>query len=196
MEERNYTAIYRMMHWTIALCMIFMLLTIFLRLTWMNKEHVADVIQNYLATSDTSLSREQLIVLAKQIRKPMWDWHVYSGYVLVGLYCLRMALPFFGKMKFSNPLKKQLTNKMKFQYWLYLVFYGCVAISLITGLTIELGPKTLKPSMESVHELSIYYLIAFIMLHIGGIIIAELTNQQGIISRMISGTKNKKTTFR
>jgi cytochrome b561 len=173
-----------------------MLLTIFLRLTWMNKEHVADVIQNYLATSDTSLSREQLIVLAKQIRKPMWDWHVYSGYVLVGLYCLRMALPFFGKMKFSNPLKKQLTNKMKFQYWLYLVFYGCVAISLITGLTIELGPKTLKPSMESVHELSIYYLIAFIMLHIGGIIIAELTNQQGIISRMISGTKNKKTTFR
>ncbi len=196
MEERNYTAIYRMMHWTIALCMIFMLLTIFLRLTWMNKEHVADVIQNYLATSDTSLSREQLIVLAKQIRKPMWDWHVYSGYVLVGLYCLRMALPFFGKMKFSNPFKKQLTNKMKFQYWLYLVFYGCVAISLITGLTIELGPKTLKPSMESVHELSIYYLIAFIMLHIGGIIIAELTNQQGIISRMISGTKNKKTTFR
>lgn len=193
MEERNYTAIYRIMHWAIALCMIFMLITIFLRLTWMNKEHVADVIQNYLATSDTSLSREQLIVLAKQIRKPMWDWHVYTGYVLVGLYCLRMALPLFGKMKFSNPLEKQLTKKMKFQYWLYLAFYGCVAISLITGLIIELGPKTFKAAMESVHVLSIYYLIAFIILHIGGVIIAELTNQQGIISRIVSGTKNRKT---
>lgn len=189
MEERNYTAIYRMMHWAIALCMIFMLITIFLRLTWMNKEHVADIIQNYLATSDTSLSREQLIVLAKQIRKPMWDWHVYTGYVLVGLYGLRMAIPLFGKMKFSNPLEKQLTKKMKFQYWLYLAFYGCVAISLITGLIIELGPKTLKTAMESVHVLSIYYLIAFIILHIGGVIFAELTNQQGIISRIVSGTK-------
>ncbi|NCT18623.1 MAG: cytochrome B [Flavobacteriaceae bacterium CG_4_9_14_0_8_um_filter_34_30] len=194
MEERNYTTIYRVMHWAIALCMIFMLITIFLRLTWMNKEHVADIIQNYIATLDTSLSREQLIILAKQIRKPMWDWHVYTGYVLVGLYGLRMALPLFGKMKFSNPLEKQLTKKMKFQYWLYLAFYGCVAISLATGLIIELGPKTFKATMESIHVLSIYYLIAFIILHIGGIVIAELTNQQGIISRMVSGTKNKQAT--
>ncbi|OIP49916.1 MAG: cytochrome B [Flavobacteriaceae bacterium CG_4_8_14_3_um_filter_34_10] len=194
MEERNYTTIYRVMHWAIALCMIFMLITIFLRLTWMNKEHVADIIQNYIATLDTSLSREQLIILAKQIRKPMWDWHVYTGYVLVGLYGLRMALPLIGKMKFSNPLEKQLTKKMKFQYWLYLAFYGCVAISLATGLIIELGPKTFKATMESIHVLSIYYLIAFIILHIGGIVIAELTNQQGIISRMVSGTKNKQAT--
>lgn len=187
MENRNYSTVYRIMHWAIAICMALLLLTIFLRLTWMNKDHVADIIQNYLSSTGQSLSREQLIVLAKQIRQPMWDWHIYLGYTLVGLYSIRMMLPFFGQMKFSNPLGKQHSPKIKFQLWVYLVFYVCVGISLITGLIIELGPKNLKKTIEEIHVLSIYYLITFIVLHISGVLLAEFTNQQGIISKIVSG---------
>ena len=89
MKHRNYSPIYRIMHWAIALCMILLLFTIFLRLTWMNKDNVADIIQNYLSTKDITLSREELIVLAKQIRKPMWDWHIYLGYILTGLFVMQ-----------------------------------------------------------------------------------------------------------
>ena len=189
METRDYTAIYRILHWAIAICMLLILVTIFLRLTWMNKDHVADIIQNYLTTTDQVLSREQSIVLAKQIRKPMWQWHVYLGYVLTGLFCVRLALPFWGHMKFSSPFNKQLTLKVKFQFWVYLVFYVCVAVSLTTGLLIEFGPKDLKEPMEAVHVLSIYYLLTFIAIHLGGVLMAEFTNQQGIISRIVSGTR-------
>lgn len=73
MEHKSYSGIYRIMHWAIAINMLLLLVTIFLRLTWMNKDNVADIIQNYLATKDQTLSRDELIVLAKQIRKPMWD---------------------------------------------------------------------------------------------------------------------------
>jgi cytochrome b561 len=191
MENRDYSLIYRIMHWAIAFCMILLLFTIFLRLTWMNKENVADIIQNYLATTDKTLSREELIVLAKQIRKPMWNWHMYTGYVLTGLFCLRLTLPFFDKMKFANPLDKQLTIKVKFQYWVYLIFYACLTISLITGLTIEFGPKNMKNFMEEIHVLSIYYLIPFLIIHLGGVLISEFTKQPGIISRIVSGTKRK-----
>ena len=179
------------MHWAIAFCMIFLLFTIFLRLTWMNKENVADIIQNYLAATDKTLSREELIALAKQIRKPMWDWHMYTGYVLTGLVCLRLILPFFDNMKFANPLNRQLTLKVKFQYWVYLIFYACFTISLITGLTIEFGPKNMKNIMGEIHVLSIYYLIPFLIIHLGGVLISEFTNQPGIISRIVSGTKRK-----
>jgi cytochrome b561 len=189
MQNKNYSAVYRIMHWAIATCMILLLITIFLRLTWMNKDHMAGIIQNYLSTTDQSLSQDQLIVLAKQIRKPMWDWHIYIGYVLVGLYSIRLALPFFGQMKFSNPFNKILTLKEKFRYWVYLVFYGCVAVSLTTGLIIEFGPKDLKKAMEEIHVLSIYYLLAFICIHIGGVLLGEFNDQQGIISKIISGTK-------
>lgn len=192
MENKTYSTAYRIVHWAIAISMILLLLTIFLRLTWMNKNHVADIIQNYLSTTDQTLSRDQAIILAKQIRKPMWDWHIYIGYVLVGLYSIRLVLPFFGQMQFSNPLKKELTIKAKFQYWVYIVFYVCVAVSLITGLIIEFGSKNLKKPMEEIHVLSIYYLLAFIFLHLGGVLLAELTTEQGIISKIVSGTSKKK----
>jgi cytochrome b561 len=192
MENRNYSTSYRIIHWAIAICFILLSITIFLRLTWMNKDHVADIIQSNLADTGQSLSRDQAIALAKQIRKPMWDWHIYLGYVLVGLYCIRMAVPFFGEMRFSNPLRKELPAKVKFQYWVYLVFYACVAVSLITGLFIEFGPKNLKEPMEEIHVLSIYYLLTFIVIHIGGVLMAEFTTQKGIISNVVSGTKGIK----
>lgn len=192
MENRNYNAVYRIIHWSIALCMILLLGTIFLRLTWLNKDNLTSIIQSFLATTDQALTHDQAITLAKQIRKPMWNWHIYLGYVLVGLYSLRLILSFFGKMKFSNPFNKALTLKEKFQFWVYMLFYFCVAISLITGLVIVLGQKNLKDTMEEIHVLSIYYLLAFIFIHFGGVFLAELTNQKGIISKIISGTKNEK----
>ena len=192
MKQTNYSKVYRIIHWTIAISFILLLLTIFLRLTWLNKFNVAAIIQDYLSGTDQVLSQEQLIVLAKKIRQPMWDWHIYIGYVLVGLFSIRLILPTLGQMKFQNPFTKKLTLKEKFQKWTYLIFYICVLISLVTGLIIELGPKELKKPMEEIHVLSIYYLVAFIGIHLGGVLMAEFTNQKGIISRIISGTKSEK----
>lgn len=187
----TYSKIYRMLHWSIAISFTLTLITIFLRLTWMNKFNMAEIIGNYLSKNDVALSQDQLIVLAKQIRQPMWDWHIYLGYVLTGLFLIRFTLPFFGEMKFQNPLDKNTTTKEKLQKWIYIIFYICVVISLITGLIIKFGPKEFKKSMESIHELSIYYLVAFIVLHLAAVLYAEFTNDKGIISRIVSGGKKK-----
>ena len=133
MEKTKYSKIYRIIHWAIAISFLLLLFTIFLRLTWMNKNNVAAIIQDYLSGTDQVLSQEQLISLAKKIRQPMWNWH--------------------------------------------------------TGLIIEFGPKELKSSMEEIHILGIYYLIGFIVLHLAGVFIAEFTDQKGIISRIVSGSK-------
>lgn len=193
METTNYSRIYRIIHWTVAITFLLLLVTIFLRLTWMNKNNMADIMQTYLSGTDQSLSRDQLVTMAKQIRKPMWQWHIYLGYVLTGLLSLRFILPVFGVMKFQNPLTKNLSAKQRLQKWAYIVFYVCVVISLITGLLIELGPKDWKKPLEEVHVLGIYYLVAFILIHIAGIVIAELTDQKGIVSRIINGeNRNRK----
>lgn len=191
MKTRNYSKIFRVLHWSIALTFMLLLLTIFLRKTWMEKNHVAEIIQTYLTENNyETLPQDDAIVLAKKIRKPMWVWHIYLGYVLVGLYCIRLALPFFGEMKFTSPFQKGLDTKTKIHYWTYIIFYIFTGISLITGLIIEWGPKTLKKPMEEIHELSIYYLLGFIVIHFSGVLMAELGNQKGIISKIISGTKN------
>ena len=192
METRNYSKVYRILHWLIAITFILLLLTIFLRKTWMEKNHVAGIIQDFLADNGhTALSEDEAILLAKKIRKPMWNWHIYIGYVLTGLYCIRLAVPFFGEMKFSSPFKAELDSKTKFQFWVYLVFYVCTAISLITGLFIEFGPKNLKDPMEEIHVLSLYYLLGFMVLHFGGVLLAECTTQKELISRIIRSSKKE-----
>ncbi len=192
MKAANYSRIYRIIHWGVAITFLLLLITIFLRLTWMNKYSMADIIQTYLNTTDQTLTREQIIVLAKQIRQPMWDWHIYFGYVLVALFSIRFTLPVFGEMKFQSPLAKNLTFKQKFQKWTYIIFYICVLGSLITGLLMEWGPKDWKKPMEDIHVLGIYYLVVFIVVHVVGIIIAEITDQKGIVSRIIGGGDRSK----
>lgn len=192
METKSYSTTYRIIHWAIAISFMLLLLTIFLRLTWMNKEHVAQIIQEFLKTTDQTLSQDQLIVLAKQIRKPMWNWHIYLGYILVALFSVRLIVPLFGEMKFKNPLKKGLTRKEQFQFWTYLIFFLGVFISLATGLLIEFGPREFKNPIEAIHKLSIYYLVPYIIIHLGGVLLAEFSDRPGIISSIVGGAKGNK----
>lgn len=193
METIKYSKIYRITHWAIAITFLLLSVTIFLRLTWMNKYNMADIIQGYLNSTDQSLSREQIVGLAKQIRKPMWDWHIYLGYILTALFSIRFIFPVFGKMKFQNPVAKNLSLKVRFQKWTYIIFYLCVTGSLVTGLLIEWGPKDWVKSIEEVHVLSIYYLVTFIVIHVGGVLIAEFTDQKGIVSRILNGGNERKS---
>lgn len=190
--SRNYTIIYRLVHWTIAVSILLLLCTVFLRMTWLNKEHVATIIQDYLNKKDIFLSQDDTVSLAKQIRKPMWQWHIYLGYVLSGLFFIRFTLPLFGEMKFANPFNSKITIKEKFQYWIYIFFYLGITSTLFTGLMMELGPKSVKKTMEEIHVLALYYTIPFLILHVGGVLLAENTSQKGLISRIISGKDENK----
>ncbi len=186
---KHYSTVYRIIHWAIAFTFLFLLLTIFLRLTWLNKYNVAEIIEQYLTNKEVTLSQEELIKLAKKIRQPMWIWHNYAGYVLVGLFSLRFSLPIFGEMKFQNPLSKGLTTTERFKKWTYVVFYICVVVSLVTGLLIVWGPNSMKKFIEEIHELGTYYLVGFIIIHLTGVLIAEFTTDKGIVSRIVSGSK-------
>lgn len=186
---KNYSTIYRILHWTIAIAFILLLITIFLRSTWLDKNNIAAIIENFLKDKNQSLTHDEVISLSKKIRQPMWDWHIYLGYFLTGAFILRFMLPVFGIMKLQNPFTKNLTVKEKFQNWTYIIFYLCVVVSLFTGLMMKFGPENLNGTMEDIHVLGIYYLIGFMVIHIGGVLIAEFTDKKGIVSSIISGAK-------
>jgi cytochrome b561 len=189
--DRDYSKIFRLMHWLIAITFVLLLFTIFLRMTWLNKDNVGLIIENFLLEKNISLSHDEVIALAKKIRKPMWEWHIYFGYALTGLYLLRITLGLTKKMVFTNPTNSSFSIKEKFQYFVYIIFYVLSAVSLVTGLLIVHGPKELKPQLEEVHELSIYYLLAFMCIHIGGVLFAEITTSPGIVSKIIRGSLPK-----
>ena len=47
--------------------------------------------------------------------------------------------------------------------------------------------KSTAHDIKEIHELVYNFFIIFVPLHIGGVIVAEMTSEKGIISTMISG---------
>ncbi len=174
----------RILHWSLAFSILFILLTVFLRFNWMEKNHVAAILIDKLSLIDITISKEQAIKIAKQIRKPMFDWHIYIGYVATGIFVLRILYNSLHKNLFIPKNSKEI-----FQLWVYRVFYIFLAITIITGLYMKFGSDFLNNFSEEIHKLTLYYIIPFLILHFAGILISELTTKDGIVSKMIGGDK-------
>jgi len=184
----SYSLLFRLLHWSIAIVMLGILATILLRMTWLNKGAVSDIIMDYCNAQGVNMTQEKAEVLAKRIRKPMWDWHKYLGYALCVLIFLRFFLAMFGKLPLLNPFKVGYTFNTRLRAVIYLVFYLCVIISLLTGLVIEFDLEILpRVDIKMIHKASIYYFASFLVIHFVGVILAELSADNGIISRMING---------
>jgi cytochrome b561 len=186
----SFTRAHRILHWLIAFTFLFIIVTVLLRMGWMNKDHMAAITSGSLHNRQVNLSREDAIAVGRAIRRPMWDIHIYAGYVLIALYCIRLAVMRIEGPVFRNPFSGKLSRKERFKSWVYLVFYVCLGISLSTGACIEFIGKRSPGTyavMKAVHVQSLYYSLAFIFLHVGGLVLAELGSDQGIISRMVHG---------
>ncbi|NLR90109.1 cytochrome b/b6 domain-containing protein [Flammeovirga agarivorans] len=187
MTNSTFSAPHRILHWLIAFTMLFLTLTIFLRLEWMNKYLMSDILLDQLAKIDVSITKDQSIKIAKVIRGQMWQWHINAGYLLIVLYACRLSLNLKERgFKFTTITSSTASAKEKFQWWLYTIFYICVGGSLLTGMFVinDIGDHEL---MEDIHKLSLYYLLSFIVIHFVGVIAAELTDNKNIVSEMISG---------
>jgi cytochrome b561 len=189
MREKRFDLVHRLIHWAIALTFLFLLFTVLLRLGWMNKDAVGDIIQKNLGKYGAAINKADAATIGKAVRRPMWSWHIIAGYVLIGLYVIRMIITASQGIAYKNPFKKSTPLKEKFKSWVYIVFYALVAVSLFTGFMIENGPKDLQKNMEFIHVRSLYYLLAFIFIHLAGVLLADAGPERGIISRMISGDR-------
>lgn len=186
----SFTRAHRILHWLIAFTFVFIIVTVLLRMGWMNKDHMAALASVSLHGRRVSLSREDAIAVGRAIRKPMWDMHIYAGYILIALYGIRLVIMRIEGPVFKNPFSRKLSRKERFKSAIYLVFYICLGISLFTGAYINFIGKRYPGTyavMKAVHVQSLYYALAFIFLHVGGLILAELGPDQGIISRMVHG---------
>lgn len=180
--KTSYTLFDRLLHWSMALGILFILLTVFLRLNWMEKNHVAQILTDQLSSIDIEITKEQAIKIAKKIRKPMFDWHLIFGYVVSGIFVLRMFYYAKNKKSFKPVAKREI-----FELWVYRIFYVLLGITLLTGLYMKFGPEYLEHDIEEIHELSWYYMVVFLVLHFVGILLSELGSKKGLVSKMIGG---------
>lgn len=139
----------------------------------------------------------------------VWGIHIYFGYALASLFLFRVIQElfqhpdqkfwyklkivyrdYFVTKKNSRLAKHELVVKI-----LYIVFYMLLGIMVFTGLTLVFQDqlaisRNIAHSVQNSHGFCMYLIIAFIVVHVIGVILAEKKDGKGIVSDMINGGKD------
>ncbi len=190
----------RLWHWADAFLILGLLLTVLLRKTLLSWRTNSKLIEGMMQENGTPVTFEFARKVAVTIRDPLWDWHIYFGYALGAFFLLRLVAAFLNRGKDQERSLRNLFKTRNLHvfgaYLLYRVFYVMTALMVISGLILvfkeQLGwEKSTFSSIKEVHELSMWFFVGFVALHIGGVVVTELRDEPGLVSDMINGGEKK-----
>lgn len=183
-QENKYSALHRFLHWTIAIGMAVLLFTGFLRMTWMDKKHMAGIMGKHFS----EISSDQLIDAAEAIRTPMWEWHIIFAYVVFGAFLIRIIYMLLKGIRFPKAFGKDVSLIERLQGMTYIIFYLFLAFSIFSGAMIEWGAKSdFRNAVKAIHKMGLYFYPAFIFVHLLGVYIDEKFHKKNATSKMIGG---------
>ena len=187
---KKWSASFRLWHWANAVVVLGLIGTVLLRKGFLSYRTNAQVIVDKLSDITVSVTLDQAKVIARAIRAPMWEWHIILGYALAFLVIWRTVLFFTqsGKQSFNF---KELDLHHKAVSIGYIVFYAALFFMAASGLVIhfyqELSlSKEIAHDIKELHEAVYNVILIFVPLHIIGVVIADIREEKGIISRMIN----------
>jgi len=203
---KRYSFSLRIWHWVNLLVISGSLITVLINSTITDDHTTSALMKDELQKAGSTVTDEQARAAAHALSDSIWGIHIYFGYVLAGLLAFRLILEFFQladqkfirKIKSAyhqfNSIKKnrevarhELTVKA-----IYAIFYALLIIMVITGLFLAfedalLAYKSIRHSVKEVHSFCMYLILAFILVHIVGVLLAERKNERGIVSDMLNG---------
>ena len=202
---KTYSAPLRFWHWLNAIVITGSLLTVLLNSTLLKTRNSAVVIKNSLQEAGVKVTDRQAHGAAHELSDQVWAIHTYFGYGLAALVLFRLILEFFqfSDQKLIRKIRtaytryiilKQDRELSKHEFWvktLYAAFYLMILIMAVTGLCLAFEDDVpfLKGihAIREVHGFTMYLILAFIVVHIAGVILAERKKSKGIVSDMING---------
>ncbi len=206
-RKKKYSSPLRLWHWLSAIVITGSLLTVLANSTITNGRANAAIIKAQLSNNKVLVNSNQARGAAHEISDKVWELHTYFGYVLAGLFLFRLIVEIF------QPADQRLIPKIKSAYrhyyiikqnreqakhefvvkTLYAIFYLLLMIMAVTGLCLafEDDVAALKKihAIREIHGFCMYLIIAFIVVHLAGVFLAERKDSPGIVSDMINGGK-------
>ena len=185
----------RIWHWSNSLIITLLFFTVFLRKTFLSVRTNKDLLITKAHEIGLVLNDQQAKDLASAIRDQMWRWHPIIGFGAIGLLLYRLVIYFIQRKKQKNniDLSLEMTLKDKLTKKLYLLFYLLLGVMGFTGSAMYFDDdylhlsKSVDHLFQEIHENLMWFFIVFTIVHIVGVIIAENTNNKGIVSDMING---------
>jgi Ni/Fe-hydrogenase 1 B-type cytochrome subunit len=200
----------RIWHWTFFVVLTASLTTVLFGSTlFRTNDNIAGVQQDLLEKGAT-VTKDQARSVAHAYSDKLWDLHKYIGFGLVGLLLIRVIIEIAqpGDERLRTRIRKavgfkaaalptgDLSVKKYMQYygrvkWTYVIFYVLIATMALTGLGLAFEDVPLFSSwhrgITNVHQFVQYFIYTFILIHLVGVIRADVGRHKGLVSGMIHG---------
>ncbi len=199
---KDYRGTLRFWHWANALLISLQLTTILFQKVIVQAKTAVPELQ----ASGREVSVPQARELAHIISERIWAWHIYFGWALVALWVFRLGLQLSGpsdlrfsarlleilrRYRLAPPADKSQAGKILFAKTTYALFYVFLTIMVATGLILIFENvswlRSIHSFVKETHNVTMYLIIGFILLHVVGVVWAELKEDHGLISRMVGG---------
>ncbi|MDO7853581.1 cytochrome b/b6 domain-containing protein [Hymenobacter convexus] len=203
---KDYRGTLRFWHWANATLISLQLMTILFQKVIVRAKTAVPELQS----SGKEVSVPQARELAHIISERIWAWHIYFGWTIIALWVFRLGLQLTGpsELRFSArlmeilrryrlapPAEKGKAGKILFAKTTYALFYLFITIMVCTGLILVFEDvswlKGIHHTAEEIHNVTMFLIIGFILIHVVGVVWAEISEDHGLISRMVGGEAKK-----
>jgi Ni,Fe-hydrogenase I cytochrome b subunit len=206
-NERHSLAI-RIWHWTFFLAITAAIVTVLFASTMFAMKDNIPVIQQQVQQKGGVVSIDQAKAVAHEYSDKLWMLHKLIGFVICFLLLCRIIIEasVSKNESLSNKIKKALRFQINSQeqkedarHYLfvkygYVVFYFLILIMALTGLGLAFEDvpflKSIHGPIVTVHSFNQYLIYCYILIHLIGVVRADVRENKGIISGMINGNRS------
>jgi Ni/Fe-hydrogenase 1 B-type cytochrome subunit len=203
-KEKISSAI-RIWHWLTFVTITASIVMVLLASTVFTIRGNIPMVQEQVQQKGGIVSSDQAKAVAHEYNDKFWNLHKYLGFALCFLFLLRVIIEVAqsSEQRLSGKIKRavnypKLNNRVdynKTHYLLvkrgYVLFYLFFLVMAVTGLGLAFEDvdflKPIHGFVKSTHSFVQYLLYFYILAHLVGVIRADLTDNKGIVSRMING---------
>jgi len=191
----------RIWHWLVFLFFTASVSTVIFGSTLYSTRDNISLVQEQVQQKGGTVTKDQAWGVAHEFSDKLWMLHKYIGFGLSFLLLWRIVaeVSISKDKKLRTRIRKALsypdTTPDRKHYLLveygYVAFYILFTLMALTGLVLAFEDvEFLKPVHKvsgNIHSIVQWGLYAYILIHIIGVIRADVTKYGGIVSRMING---------
>ena len=198
----------RTWHWITFLFITASMVTVLFASTLLNPRDNIGMVQEQLQKNGLTVTKDQAFSVSHEYEDKVWGVHKWIGFGIVFLLLSRLAIELVqpGEEKLRSRLKVAIAlykqkdaMKKVYRHFIgikltYTIFYVLILCMALTGLGMAFGrdlgiPRNVYGLIKEIHSIGQYCMYAFVLVHLGGVIVADNTEAKGIVSGMINGNK-------
>jgi len=196
-----FTKSVRISHWLIVFLFISLVFTSLMNEFWYSKASIISSIDfSYPMLGLEELMPDEKLFIARMERRFGWGTHFYLGISFVTVFSFLFIYSLYHKRK-----RNVLTRNYFFSLSIIMFLTGLI-LYLRSFMTTEFENLNLSLTYKnnewiiseglidlsrSIHHFTAYLFVLSVLFHISRIIYLENTKENGIVSKMINGGKNK-----